>query len=123
LGVLEELSFRVFGYSKGAWFWVPNDESTHPATGRTWSALPGRHPFVLLSDYTGGPALAVRPRSTTSKSGLAHSAHPPRHVSTCKIEKDGWILRVLWSLGAHAVSAKNYSCLEPDVVVVSALTR
>jgi hypothetical protein len=118
---LDELAFRLFGHSEGAWFWVPNHESRHAITERAWSIEPGRHPFVLVAEYAGGPGATVRPRSTTNKKGVKHCAHPHDHERTCKIDEPGWVLYLLWSLPSDAVCADNYSCVEPYEQILEAL--
>lgn len=110
---LEELAFRIFGRSFGTWFWVPNSQAVNPAKLLRWDEREGTHPFVLVADYDGGPAAAVRPRSLSSPSGIAHDGHPPGHALSCKIDKKGRIVPVLWSLGPDAICAANYSCTEP----------
>jgi hypothetical protein len=121
MGILPDLAFRLFGHSGGTWFWVPNDQSAHSITERRWSDEPGRHPFVLVADYAGGPGVTVRPRSTTNDRGVEHFAHPADHEQTCKIGRKGWVLRVLWSLQTDAVCAENYSCVEPYEEILEAL--
>jgi hypothetical protein len=90
-------------------------------TERAWSGKPGYHPFVLVFDYEGGPSATVRPRSTTNRRGIEDVAHPADHERTCKIRERGWILHVLWSLGADAICAENYSCVEPSERIVESL--
>src|SRR3954466_15572914 len=91
MGILPDLAFRIFGHSLGTWFWVPNAQSFHTKTGQAWSEEHGRHPFVLVADYGGGNAV-VKPRSTTSRAGIEHSAHPVDHEQTCKIDRRGRVL-------------------------------
>lgn len=121
MSALSDLAFRLFGHSLGTWFWVPNDQTLHAITERRWSEKEGSHPFVLVFDYDGGPSATVRPRSTTSDRGLDHLAHPADCAVSCKIDRRGWILRVLWSLRADALSADHYSCVEPYEDIVTAL--
>lgn len=102
----EDLAFRLFGYSAGSWFWVPNEQSG-------WSGQPGSHPFVLTAAYDGGPTATTRARSTTSRDGIAHRAHPLGHVTNCGIKKPGWIQHLRWTVGPDAICAENYSCGEP----------
>ena len=121
MGTFDDLAFRLFGHSAGSWFWVPNSESCHSVIERAWSNEPGHHPFVLVADYDGGPGVTVRPRSTTNDRGVEHSAHPFDHERTCKIDRPGWVLRVLWSLRTDAVCGENYSCVEPYERTLEAL--
>lgn len=118
-----DFAFRLFGYSFGAWFWVDNDKSVDTAKLIHWSAEPGSHPFVLVADYDGGPTATVRPRSRSNKTGILHAAHPAAHVSTCKIEKEGWILPMLWSLPPEAICADYYSCQEPYEEIAEKLRK
>jgi len=123
MGIPKDLAFRLFGYSFGSWFWVSNDQSVDAAKLIHWSAESGSHPFVLVAEYDGGPVATVRPRSTSNKTGILHAAHPAAHVSTCKIEREGWILPMLWSLGPEAICADNYSCQEPYEEIAEKLKK
>lgn len=124
MGVLpRDLAFRLFGYSFGTWFWVVNSQSVDAAKLIRWSAEPGSHPFVLVADYDGGPSATVRPRSRSNKTGILHAAHPAAHSITCKIESEGWVLPMLWSLRPEAICAENYSCQEAYEQIVEKLRK
>ena len=110
---LEDLMRAAFGHSVGAWYWVANSQSVHPAKKIRWDPDPGTHPFVLIAEFTGATPASVRGRSTTIKSIFEHSRHPRQHEDTCKITEPGWI-RVEWSLGPEVICRDNYSCVEPD---------
>jgi hypothetical protein len=121
MGIPEDLEFRLFGHSLGTWFWVANSQSLHPVKRMRWNPRPGTHPFVLISDYTGGPAATVRARSKSSTQGIQHNAHPRGHSRTCKIREPGHIVEPLWSLGPAALCAENYSCQEPYEEILAKL--
>ena len=114
MGFPRDLTFRLFGFSIGAWFWVSNEQSS-------WGKTPGSHPFVLVGDYDGGPTATVRPRSTTNKDGIPHQAHPPDCALSCRIRHDGWVLPMLWSLRRDLITADSYSCNEPYVELLDKL--
>jgi hypothetical protein len=113
MDIAKDLAFRLFGHSLGTWFWVANSQSLHPGKRIRWNPGQGTHPFVLVTDYDGGPAATVRARSRSSDQGIPHAAHPRDHSLSCKIKDEGRIVPPLWSLGPDAICAENYSCQEP----------
>jgi hypothetical protein len=121
MGIPQDLAFRLFGYSFGAWFTVANSESVHSIKLRRWDPKPGFHPFVLVADYDGGPTATVRPRSASRERGIEHLAHPVDHSTTCRIDKEGWIVPVLWSLRSESIGSDSYSCQEPYNEIVEKL--
>jgi hypothetical protein len=117
---LKDLAYTMFGSSIGAWYWISNSQSVHPAKGIRWNPAQGTHPFVLIADFDGLSPAVVRGRSTTWRSNFDHSAHPRRHEDTCKIDAPGWI-GTMWSLKAEVICRENYSCVEPYEEVLDKL--
>jgi hypothetical protein len=114
MGPFDGLSFRLFGADPGAWYLLANEETLHSATGKPWSRNPGRHPWVLISEYSGGPTARMRPRTSTGGSGLVHKRHPPSCEETCRINKPGWIPTIVFSIKGSLLRDEDFSCNEPD---------
>jgi hypothetical protein len=118
---LDDLEARVFGHRAGDWYWLANSLSVNQETGLRWDLKQGTHPFVLVTDYTGGPSARSRARSAHYRSDFAHPPHPSDCSPTCKIKMKGWIQKVRWPLKASALDARWFSCHEPDEDVVARL--
>jgi hypothetical protein len=105
---------QVFGrWEVGTWFQI-NDSLIGWRKGV-------ERPFVIFTDYDGGPLADARPRSTTSRSAFEHVAHGLRHEAGCQIDRDGWIhVDVVASLPADLLPS-SYSCTEPDDMAVDRL--
>src|SRR4051812_4028545 len=124
MSLLSDLAFRWFGHDFGTWYWVPNDKSANAFTGEPWSTkVGGSHPFVIVVDYLGGPAVTVRGRSTSQQQGLAHKAHPPACALNCRINENGWIKGFLYTLQVAALTAEAYSCGEPYEDILARLRQ
>lgn len=118
---LDQLAFKLFGHRLGSWFWIANSLSVHPRLQHRWDLKPGDHPFILMADVDGGLAVPVRARSLSNRTGLAHAAHPNRHSPSCRIRRDGWIVRKAWSLRTEVLKEEYFSCVEPDEAVLTQL--
>jgi hypothetical protein len=78
-------------------------------------------PFVIFTDYDGGPLADARPRSSTNPSTFQHAAHEAHHEPGCRIDRDGWIhLQVVVSLNSELLET-TYACTETDVATVNRL--
>jgi hypothetical protein len=78
-------------------------------------------PFVIFTDYDGGPLADTRPRSSTTRSTFEHAAHEPHHEAGCRIDRDGWIhVQAVASMRAELLETA-YACTEPDTTTVNRL--
>jgi hypothetical protein len=122
MGALDDLEFRLFGYARGAWFWLANSQSVSQRTGARWDSKQGSHPFVLVSAYSGGPSARSRPRSAHHRSDFPHEAHPSPCATTCKINQPGWIQKVRWPLKGTVLTPDTFSCTEPSEAIIARLS-
>jgi hypothetical protein len=109
---LYELRRQFARWEVGTWFEI--NDSVIGWQGKD-------RPFVIVTDYDGGPLADARPRSASRRSSFAHAAHQPGHEARCQIDRDGWIhVRVVASLDAEWLDAA-YTCTEPDAGTVGRL--
>lgn len=114
---LRQLRDLLGEYKAGSWF-VLNSS----ASGFAQDKPLHYRPFILIADWsTARPIAQTKPRSTTSRNGLPHDAHPRDHDPGCRINKPGCIVNVRWSVSSELVRSENYSCTEPDDSIMKRL--
>lgn len=118
---------RLFGieYPTGTWFMLSNRESGLANPGGVFA--PGKpadevRPYVLIRPALGRAVVDSRPRSKTSPDGIEHAPHPPRHESSCGINRPAKVIAKLWPLSSDVLDDDHYSCIDPDEDFIAAIT-
>src|SRR3954452_22133907 len=83
---LRDIWFVLEHYDVGSWFALSDD---------FWSGKGIPRPFVLATEWTGGPLAQLYPRSTRpfgSDARIPHEAHRAEHEPRCAVTVPGWIV-------------------------------
>jgi hypothetical protein len=105
------------GYSAGTWFAIDDRLSVPPIIGARVKA----HPHVLTEDYLFGSSPAARTFFRSTSGGqIQHPAHPKNCSERCIVDKAGWIVTSRRTVSAEHLKG-NYSCIEPNTEVLSAI--
>jgi hypothetical protein len=115
---LRQLRDLLGAYEIGTWFLISSEHSSF-AAGKGFHS----RPYVLVRPWRNNHPIAhCRPRSRTNSRGLAHAAHDWGHYPTCHVTESGFIVHELVAVRSSGICHENFSCIEPDETVITAIT-